>query len=186
MTTHTPISRPDTSFGRLVARRIRPLLLVLPALLYAGCDNNILDIEPQDRIVDEAVWRDEKLIDAYQNELYNAIPHGFYIHMYSKYTDEAFNNAPCCGADIFKRNDYTPDNITAVSGGDFWGGYMYYWDRGYQYIRKINTFLARMAARTDKITNQDRLVAEARFLRAFIYFELMERYGGVPIVTQAY
>src|SRR5690606_7467692 len=31
-----------------------------------------------------------------------------------------------------------------------------------------------------------RLVAEAKFLRAFIYFELFKRHGGVPIVAQAY
>ncbi len=187
MRTNEPISRPEASFGRLAARRIRPLLLVLSAVLYAGCDKHILDITPQDRIAESAVWGDEKLIDAYQNELYNAIPHGFYIHMYSKYTDEAFNNAPCCGANIFRKDDYTPDNITDVSGGDFWGGYMYYWDRGYSYLRKINTFLQKMDERgSDKIANQDRLVAEARFLRAFIYFELMERYGGVPVVTDVY
>jgi starch-binding outer membrane protein, SusD/RagB family len=31
-----------------------------------------------------------------------------------------------------------------------------------------------------------RLVAEAKFLRAYIYFLLVERFGGVPIVTQSY
>src|SRR5512142_1278116 len=160
MRTQTPFSRPDASLGRLLARRISPLLVMFTALVHAGCDKNILDISPQDRIASDAVWKDEKLIDAYQNELYNAIPHGFYIHMYSKYTDEAFNNAPCCGANIFRKNDFTPDNITDVSGGDYWGGYMYYWDMGYTYIRKINVFLDQMAARTTKITNQDRLVGE--------------------------
>ena len=186
MRTQRPISRPGASFARLLARRISPLLVLLTALVHAGCDKNILDISPQDRIASGAVWGDEKLINAYENELYNAIPHGFYIHMYSKYTDEAFNNAPCCGADIFKRNDFTADNVEGASGGDFWGGYMYYWNQGYTYLRKINVFLDQMAARKDKIANQDRLVGEAKFLRAFIYFELMERYGGVPIVNQAY
>jgi hypothetical protein len=186
MTTHRAISRPNASFGRLVARRLSPLLVLATAVLAGACDSHILDIAPQDRIAESAVWNDEKLIDAYQTELYNAIPHGFYIHMYSKYTDEAFNNAPCCGADIFKRNTFNADNISSVSGGDFWGGYMYYWNQGYTYVRKINVFLQKMSDRTDKITNQDQMVAEARFLRAFIYFELLERFGGVPIMNDAY
>jgi hypothetical protein len=160
--------------------------MTLGALLSTSCDKGILDISPQDRIAEDAVWQDESLIKAYHNELYNAIPHGFYIHMYSKYTDEAYNSAPCCGADIFARNTYSPDNIGAVAGGDFWGGYMYYWDRGYQYIRKINTFLEKMDEGAIEFADEPRLVAEAKFLRAFVYFELIKRFGGVPIVTQSY
>ncbi len=155
-------------------------------LLVAGCDSEILDISPQDRIAEDAVWGDENLITAYHTELYNAIPHGFYLHMYSKYTDEAYNSAPCCGADLFARNTYTPDNITGVAEGDYWGGYMYYWDRGYQYIRKVNTFLEEMETTDLDFAAKPRLVAEAKFLRAFIYFELFKRHGGVPIVAQAY
>lgn len=155
-------------------------------LLVAGCDSEILDISPQDRIAEDAVWGDENLITAYHTELYNAIPHGFYLHMYSKYTDEAYNSAPCCGADLFARNTYTPDNITGVAEGDYWGGYMYYWDRGYQYIRKVNTFLEEMETTDLDFAAKPRLVAEAKFLRAFIYFELFKRHGGVPIVARAY
>lgn len=155
-------------------------IVVFPS---ASCDRAILDIPPQDRISEDAVWSDPGLITAFHNELYNAIPHGFYIHMYSKYTDEAYNSAPCCGADIFARNTFSPDNITAVAGGDFWGGFMYYWDRGYAYIRKINTFLEKMDETQVDLDAKQRMIAEARFLRAFIYFELIKRFGGVPIVT---
>lgn len=183
----TTISIPRrTRVSRRAARRTCPLLLTLAAVLFASCDDGILDISPQDRLAEDAVWEDESLITAYHNELYNAIPHGFYIHMYSKYTDEAYNSAPCCGADIFARNTYSPDNISQVAGGDFWGGYMYYWDRGYQYIRKINTFLQKMEAGDVDFAAKPRLVAEAKFLRAFVYFELIKRFDGVPIVTEAY
>jgi hypothetical protein len=165
-------------------------LFVLFSIVLTSCKNNILDIQPQDRIAESAVWGDQALIEAYENELYNAIPHGFYIHMYSKYTDEAYNSAPCCGADIFKLDTYNPDNISSVGAGDYWGGYMYYWDHGYAYLRKVNFFLEKMAA-PDAITFDQpdlkpRLIAEAKFIRAFIYFNLIERFGGVPIVTQSY
>lgn len=162
------------------------MLIFMIVLLGASCERDILDISPQDRIAEDAVWSDEGLITAFHNELYNALPHGFYIHMYSKYTDEAYNSAPCCGADIFARNTFSPDNITAVAGGDFWGGYMYYWDRGYEYIRKVNTFLEKMGETDVDLSGKERLIAEARFLRAFIYFELIKRFGGVPIVTETY
>src|SRR5690606_15188929 len=113
--------------------------------------------------------------------------HGFYIHMYSKYTDEAYNSAPCCGADLFARNTFSPDNIDQVAGGDFWGGHMYYWDMGFQYVRKINMFLEKMEEEgAIDFEGKPRLIAEAKFLRAFVYFELIKRFGGVPIVTSTY
>ena len=168
-------------------RIIIPVLLVL---FFISCNKDILDIDPQDRIVESAVWSDPNLVKAYHTELYNAIPHGFYIHMYSKYTDEAYNSAPCCCAELFALNTYTPDNIASMGGtstaANWCTNFFYYWDRGYHYLRKINVFLEQMEEIDIVLEDKDRLMAEAKFLRAFIYFELIKRFGGVPIVTQAY
>lgn len=155
-------------------------------LLFISCNDSILDITAKDRIADDAVWNDENLIRAYQNSLYNGIPHGFYIHMYSKYTDEALNSSQSGFGAAVIRDGYSADNITAVGEGDYWGGYYYYWNRGYQYIRKTNVFLEKMAESTFEFDNKEQLIGEAKFLRAFMYFNLIERFGGVPIVDQSY
>lgn len=159
-------------------------------LVSISCEQKILDITPQDRISDAAVWNDEILIKAYLTSLYNAIPHGFYIHMYSKYTDEAYNAAPCCCAELFALNTYTPDNIASMggtSGEENWcTNYLYYWDAGYHYLRKVNVFLEKMDETEFEFEGKYQLIAEAKFIRAFIYFELIKRFGGVPIVSQAY
>src|SRR3954470_12955019 len=155
---------------------MKKLITILILTSFFSCKKNILDISPQDRLAEDAVWTDESLIKAYHTGLYNAIPHGFYLHMYSKYTDEAYNTAPdWSGAGLFAKNTYNPDNIGSSSGGDFWGSYMSYWTRGYQYIRKVNVFLEKMAVTPLQIADKDKLVAEAKFLRAFIYFELLKR-----------
>ena len=155
-----------------------------------SCKKNILDISPQDKIPETAVWGDPALIKAYHTELYNSEVHGFYVMMYAKYTDETYNSVACCGADLFKLNTYTPTNVAALGGGnDFWStsnGYMYYWNRGYKYIRKINVFLTKMQEVTVDLPEKVQMIAEAKFLRAFIYFNLIERFGGVPIVDQVY
>ena len=168
------------------------LLIVLLILTSVSCEQNILDIEPQDRLAENAVWNDANLIRAYQTELYNAIPHGFHIHLLAKYTDETYNSTPCCGADLFKLNTYSPDNIAQAGGGninDFWAmgnGYLYNWDHAYIYLRKINVFLKKMQETKVNLPDKDVLVAEAKFLRAYVYFNLIERFGGVPIVDQVY
>ncbi|MBN1951541.1 MAG: RagB/SusD family nutrient uptake outer membrane protein [Bacteroidales bacterium] len=163
-------------------------LLILAAIVIVctSCSDDILDITAKDRIADDAVWNDENLIRAYSNSLYNAIPHGFYIHMFSKYTDEAYNSSPTGWGAGTLVSGYTADNITNVGEGDYWGGYLYYWNRGYEYIRKINVFLQKMDETSFEFEDKDKLVGEAKFLRAFIYFNLIERFGGVPIVNQPY
>jgi starch-binding outer membrane protein, SusD/RagB family len=169
---------------------MKKIITVLLIVFGVSCRQDILDIEPQDKIAESAVWSNPDLIRAYHSELYNAIPHGFYIHMYSKYTDEAYNAAPCCCAEHFKLHTYSPDNIAGVGGAttaDNWcTNFFYYWDRGYQYIRKVNVFLERMEEVEVELEDKDMLIAEAKFLRSYIYFELFKRFGGVPIITEAY
>lgn len=165
---------------------MKKLVFLFTILACVSCKRNLLDVPSKDKIAEDAVWSSEGLIKAYEAEMYNGVPHGFYIHMYSKFTDEAVNFAPCCGADIVGQKAVTPDNVGGAAGGDFWGSYLYYWDRGYLYIRKANVFLDKMATSTVQISNKAQLIAEAKFLRAFYYFNLIERFGGVPIVTKAY
>lgn len=169
---------------------MKRIITVLLILVCTSCEKNILDIEPQDRIAESAVWSDASLIKAYHTDLYNGIPHGFYIHMYSKFTDEAYNSTPCCCAELFKLNTYTPDNISSMGGAstasNWCTNFLYYWDLGYQYVRKINVFLEKMEEIDIVLEDKDKLIAEAKFLRAFSYFELIKRFGGVPIITRSY
>jgi starch-binding outer membrane protein, SusD/RagB family len=162
------------------------LFITAIVLSCISCNDDLLDITAKDRIADDAVWNDENLIRAYHNSLYNGIPHGFYIHMYSKYTDEANNSSTAGFGAGTMVTGYSADNITDVGEGDYWGGYLYYWNRGYEYIRKINVFLEQMKNTSFEFDDMDQLLGEAKFLRAFIYFNLIERFGGVPIVAEAY
>lgn len=159
---------------------------VLLTLALGACKKNNLDLTPVDRVAETVVWTDSAFTKAYHNELYNSIPHNFGIHMYSKLTDEAYNAVPSGqGPEPYKRNTYTPDNITSTNNAD--NNWMYYWNRGYQYIRKINVFMDKMADPTTvQFGSKNLLIAEAKFLRAYIYFNLSERFGGVPIITKVY
>jgi starch-binding outer membrane protein, SusD/RagB family len=58
------------------------------------------------------------------------------------------------------------------------------WD--YAYVRDLNLFIERAtAATTLSEPDKQRFVAEARFLRANHYFELVKRMGGVPLITKS-
>lgn len=167
--------------------KIKKLLIVLTFIgFYTSCNDDVLDIEPTDRVSEETVWSDEKLINAYHNELYNVIQHGYKIHMQSKATDEAYCSISWDIGNV-PTGRLTADNVTSVAT-DHWtgGGNLYFWDVGFRYIRKINVFLEKMEETSLEINDKARLIAEAKFLRAYTYFNFIERFGGVPIVDTAY
>jgi hypothetical protein len=52
----------------------------------------------------------------------------------------------------------------------------------YTQIRAVNQLFANIKTVPMKASNKAQVIAEARFLRAWYYFILLEHYGGVPIV----
>lgn len=118
------------------------------------------------------------------NDLYNYIPGGF-NRIGSDYLDAASGDA------IPSRNNtlveyYTNRRISVLNNPDP------YWANSYYGIRRCNIFMQNIGkvpiVQTDSATTANaRLTrqywrAEARFIRALMYFELLKRYGGVPLV----
>lgn len=58
------------------------------------------------------------------------------------------------------------------------------WDGCYRMINRANVVLAQAPEITDNTELRDRLVGEARFLRAWAYFELVSQWGDVPVYTE--
>lgn len=61
----------------------------------------------------------------------------------------------------------------------------YYWDEAYAQIRDINTLLEKVPAYSAALGDAETktYLAEARFCRAFTYYALAKRYGGVPLIS---
>lgn len=61
------------------------------------------------------------------------------------------------------------------------------WDVNYQGIFRANTVLDQLIAKPNAVTDanmKNRLEAEARFLRAFFYFDLIRTFGKVPLIDR--
>ena len=57
----------------------------------------------------------------------------------------------------------------------------------YQCINKANLFLQDMETADDAIFstyNKEQMIGEAKFIRAYTYFELVKTFGGVPCYTE--
>ncbi len=129
------------------------------------------------------------------NAIYSDIPDGtVYIGgsaMMAAASDEAEFTAETNPVQGFNTGSWN-----ALSNPDFvWGNY-------YRSIRKVNQFLlstgkinldpwkldpspSAQAVYQTNLATIKRWTYEARFLRAYYYFELVKRYGGVPLLTNA-
>ena len=80
---------------------------------------------------------------------------------------------------------YTDESAMSSGTGVGPGGYAYF-ENAYSRNRDVSIFLKSIEQASDEGTvNEERfnrLSSEAHFVRAYIYFALAKRYGGVPII----
>ncbi|MCU0355167.1 MAG: RagB/SusD family nutrient uptake outer membrane protein [Cytophagales bacterium] len=106
--------------------------------------------------------------------------HVFAFIAISSFTSDDADKGSEPGDAIFM-NDF--DNFTTLTPtnfilNDFWTGQ-------YDGINKANQVIERVPAIEMDDTLKNRLIAEARTLRAYFYFNLVRAFGGVPRITQA-
>lgn len=147
-----------------------------------------LNISPVDQFSDASVWKDPSLVQTFVNNIYGGIPHGFSNIMMSALDDEAMYNADFGTSNVTK-SLITPSDLSIFDAG-YWTGMrqkLMNWSNIYKYIRPCNIFFSKIDdVPFDDPSAKDVLKGEVHFLRAYLYFDLVEMYGGVPIITKAY
>jgi len=162
---------------------------------FTSCQKDVLDKQPLDIISDATVWNDPPLIDGYLTQLYaqtaiftqespgytagwngdwgisEQIGGPFFINQIA---DESK-----CGWGWFA-------NTTGYKAGGLkiGGGLLEWWEMSYKTIRSLNEFIERVPNSPVDESIRKLRIAEARFLRAFNYFAMVKRYGGVPLITK--
>lgn len=146
----------------------------------SSCNQDVLDKEPLDIISDVTVWNDPVLIDSYLADVYSGMGFTFEMDYDANrswfglfYTILMADEA----APGWENGKHVNIKNTGESAG--WGQW---W--GYPTIRKLNVFLEKIANSSVDPDIKKQRIAEARFLRAFAYFKMVERYGGVPLITK--
>jgi hypothetical protein len=59
-----------------------------------------------------------------------------------------------------------------------------YWSEGFKIIRQANTLITDLPNYPALADQSKSWIAEAKFLRAYVYFQLAKRYGGLPKITE--
>ena len=164
-------------------KRILYILMSIIGYFFTGCtdylkEENKVDIEKEGFLVD-ATQAETVLYGVYQTTTAGAL-YGYYLSFYfSLGTD-------CEQAEGNNTNSWRilPTNAyptTQVEVQDAWR-YLYIG------IYRANDFLERVSAKFDSYTDKDKqlitiYMAEARALRGLFYFELVRRFGHIPLMT---
>ena len=168
--------------------RILVLFLSFLSLGLVSC-NDFLELTPTDKVSDKSAWENQAATDLYVNNFYE------YIHVYGQFGDQQFNGnltegltetfkygSPITGTRAGDCNNYvfTPETLSSA------GTLLSCWDATYTRIRRINEFLAAMENYSTYSAEVNALYeAQARFFRAFLYFQLAKRHGGQAIIFKS-
>ena len=160
--------------------KLKYILYLTLIVTLSGCED-VLDKAPMDRISEIAVWQDEMLADAYLTDIYananfrvvltNSTDFGLYAGMADEMIQFAARQLP-------NRAIITPMNAETLYEP------LNYWK--YNEIRKLNIFIDKVGASGSfSEAYKKKILGEARWLRAYFYFNMAIRYGGVPLITVA-
>ena len=169
------------------------VLIVFAIGAFSACQK--LDREFVTTIGQKEIEQSFGNVQSLLNAIYSDIPDGtLYIGgaaMMASATDEAEFTSETNSIQSFNSGSWN-----AINNPDLvWGNY-------YRGIRKVNQFLvstgkinldpwkldpspSAQAVYNTNLASIRRWTYEARFLRAYFYFELVKRYGGVPIINNA-
>lgn len=158
-------------------KSITPIyFFVFMAVLLASCyKGEKIPVDP----LKESIIFDEEDINGYYaeqflNNIYSDLPRGFNRidnAILDAATDDAISSEPTSNIEILGKAMLNPfNNVDDV------------YNKSYAAIRKVNLFLSKITV--VPVSDSIQLVwsAEARFVRAISYFELIKRYGGVPLI----
>lgn len=148
--------------------KIKIILPVCCMVAVLSCSKK-LDLTPETTLTDAAYWKTPKdLLDAC-NTLYSSMPvmAGGYQDNYSDISFAAKANSISDGS-----------RLTPATASE--------WSGNYTLIRRANTILEKAPGVTGDSASIQKAKGEAFFYRALGYFELLKRFGDIPLILRTF
>jgi hypothetical protein len=147
----------------------------------SSCKKDFLERKPLDTYSGLDVWADLNLVQTFVNSKYRALPHFYNWDKavngpgLSAAADEGYSKFNYEGVFLWNKGEVNPDNLSMDS-----------WSGDYGFIRDCNAFFEKIAGVKGDDNMKKRMMGEMKFIRAWCYFNLAARYGGVPLITKVY
>ncbi|MDR2058433.1 MAG: RagB/SusD family nutrient uptake outer membrane protein [Dysgonamonadaceae bacterium] len=175
----SPVTRHLSPVTRLLVNSFTCLLVYSSTyLLLTSCDD-FFDVEPAAFIDNAEAWNDEETVNAILADAYARINHedfsyfeGFWVYSLLNLSSASDETWPS-----WQQGEFGTGGKMQVIFGDTW---FYIWP--YDQIRNCNEII-RKTDLSDH-AQKEQIKAEIRFIRAYHYFLLVKRFGGVPLIRE--
>lgn len=166
-------------------------LLLLGAISLSSCKKDFLEITPRDQLSAETVFSDQSGADLFLNGIYGSLPdedaQSYNYDAFENWSDNSvcsFHWAMSWVLGIAKSYNAASNN-PGLYNHDY-PAIPFMYNHTFGRVRRCNLFLAEVEKNASRFPEdwKKKRVAEARFLRAFLYHKMWMAYGGVPIVTK--
>lgn len=164
---------------------IKYLTIGLMATTMLSSCTDILDKKPLTEVSDNDLWSDPALLKAFVNSRYNQVGVNGAESMQSSIVDETeLTWLRGCETHNFAR--LSPTDLGRMNGA-WWGSDNRSWSTKWTNISNCNIFFEHVGnvAFTDE-AEKTKLVGQVRFIRAFEYWDLIARWGAMPIITKSF
>lgn len=154
------------------------------SMLLVSCDS-ILDIEPNNKMTPNDLFKTPNGTKAFLANLYRDLPIEDYMYMPGTTGSGGFNN-PTGNIGLFWLANVSEEAIQSQWGEER-PGYVIradYFNHGYSTLRNINLLKSIIPTLDVKEDEKEELLGEAAFMTAFVYFYQAQKFGGVPIIRE--
>jgi hypothetical protein len=158
-----------------------PIFIVVFVLTSIRCSEDLLDIENPNTPTVESFWKTEQDAEMGLNAAYNMFykPSTWTRWIYFRYdltSDEGHSTSPWGELADWTRFKYSNYN--------FWDGNNWHWRDFYKAIFRTNQVLTYVPEIPFDEARRDRILAQARFIRALYYFQIALLWEEAPIVLE--
>ena len=153
------------------------LIFMLPMFILVGCAD--LDLQPTDMISEDAVKKDPKLVEAFLTKIYaNAV---FEPNEVGNFPQQDRLTDAVVGGEYTLMAPWQNGIKAAVNVPTASGAHSRLTRWHYGNIRSCNEIIEILneASFDPEVVKQQ--IAEAKFLRAWMYLDMAKRYGGMPL-----
>ncbi len=165
---------------------MKKIFYIIAATLTFGlvsCEKMFDELKPMDKTSGDVITSSEKGLERVLANLYYNLPMEDFNYRNGSFHQRGWGG----GLSTLAPSEFFTDNAThnfmlyyGIPGGSYWP---------YTAMRSLNIYLTELLPQakekgTISESKYNEMVGEARFIRAYMYFAMVKRMGGVPLITE--
>lgn len=169
--------------------------LIILIISFTGCNDDILNLKPLDEFSDATFWNDPGMAESAINRLYRFLDPDDSMQDWECFTDNAISGALWTPSHNLNQKGWTAGDANRLTrywsldvanfhGNNATSTTYSSWKTNYREIRAANVAISNLEKVVNRSIRLNQLLAEAKFMRAYFYHNLIKRYGAVIIVDK--